>query len=81
MRVTVIGDRAALHRSEKGFVDESWRRFLASLPVARAVAKLGYAFDRAELEPCYIQPLQLLAAEPTDAEIVAAAGTGLATRV
>jgi hypothetical protein len=66
---------AALHRSEKGFVDEGWRRFLASLPVARAVAKLGYAYDRAELEPCYIQPLQLLAPEPTDAEIVARLGT------
>jgi len=50
---------AALHRSEKGFVDEAWRRFLASLPAARTVAKLGYSFDRAEVEPCYIQPLLL----------------------
>ena len=33
---------AALHRSEKGFSDEPWRRFLASLPIARSVAKLGY---------------------------------------
>ncbi len=65
---------AALHRSEKGFVDEGWRRFLASLPVARAVAKLGYAFERADLEPCSVQPLQLLAPEPTDAEIVARLG-------
>ncbi|RLT39266.1 MAG: hypothetical protein DWI57_10560 [Chloroflexi bacterium] len=60
---------AALHRSEKGFVDEAWRRFLASLPVARTVAKLGYAFDRAEVEPCYIQPLMLDAQEPSDGEI------------
>ena len=62
---------AGLHRSEKGFVDESWRRFLTSLPVARAVAKLGYSFDRAELEPCYIQPLQLDVPEPSDDEIAA----------
>lgn len=60
---------AAMHRSEKGFVDEAWRRFLASLPVARSVAKLGYSFDRAEVEPCYIQPLILDAAEPSDGEI------------
>jgi hypothetical protein len=60
---------AALHRSEKGFVDETWRRFLASLPVARSVAKLGYSFDRAELEPTYIQPLLLNVPEPTDGEI------------
>ena len=39
-------DRDAGHggpaRSEKGFVDEPWRRFLASIPVAAAVVKLGY---------------------------------------
>jgi len=60
---------AGLHRSEKGFVDEGWRRFLASLPVARSVVKLGYSFDRAEVEPCYIQPLLLELAEPSDTEI------------
>ena len=60
---------AAIHRSEKGFVDESWRRFLASLPVARTVAKLGYSFDRAQVEPCYIQPLLLDAREPSDGGI------------
>ena len=42
---------AVLARSEKGFVDEPWRRFLASIPVARAVVKLGYQTDRARLEP------------------------------
>lgn len=60
---------AAIHRSEKGFVDETWRRFLASLPVARSVAKLGYSFDRAEVEPCYLQPLLLDVPEPSDSEI------------
>jgi hypothetical protein len=65
---------AAFARSEKGFVDEPWRRFLASLPVARAVVKLGYQTDRARLEPCYIQPLLLNVREPSDAEIAAALG-------
>jgi len=65
---------ASMHRSEKGFVDEGWRRFLASLPIARAVAKFGYSFDRAELEPCYIQPLRLDVKEPSDEEISARLG-------
>ena len=60
---------AAIHRSEKGFVDETWRRFMASIPVARAVVKLGYAFDRAELEPVYVRPLLLDVPEPADEEI------------
>ena len=50
-------------------MDETWRRFLASLPVARSVAKLGYSFERAELEPTYVQPLMLDVPEPTDGEI------------
>jgi hypothetical protein len=60
---------AAIHRSEKGLVDETWRRFLASLPVARSVAKLGYSFERSEVEPCYLQPLLLDVPEPSDGEI------------
>jgi hypothetical protein len=55
-------------------VDEPWRRFLASLPVARAVVKLGYQTDRARLEPCYIQPLLLNVREPADIEIATALG-------
>ena len=55
-------------------MDEPWRRFLASLPVARAVVKLGYQTDRARLEPCYIQPLLLNVREPSDTEIAAALG-------
>lgn len=66
---------AALHRSEKGFVDESWRRFLASLPVAHSVVKLGYAMTRGEMEPTYIRPSMLDAPEPTDGEIAARLGT------
>ena len=55
-------------------MDEPWRRFLASLPVARMVVKLGYQADRARLEPTYIEPLLLEAPEPSDEEIVAALG-------
>ena len=42
--------------SSGGLYRRGWRRFLASLPVARSVVKLGYAFDRAQLEPVYLQP-------------------------
>ena len=59
---------------EKGFVDEPWRRFLASLPVARAVVKLGYRPTAPGWSRCYIQPLLLEAPEPSDEEIVAALG-------
>jgi len=65
---------AALARSEKGFVDEPWRRFLASIPVARAVVKLGYQADRARLEPVYVQPLLLNVREPSDEDIEAVLG-------
>ncbi len=65
---------AALHRSEKGFVDETWRRFLASMPVGRSVVKLGYAMDRGAVEPAYIQPLMLDVPEPTDRKIAARLG-------
>jgi len=65
---------AALARSEKGFVDEPWRRFLASIPVARAVVKLGYTTDRAQVEPVYIQPLLLDVPAPSRDEIVARLG-------
>ena len=65
---------AALHRSEKGFVDETWRRFLASLPVGRSVVKLGYAFERGEMEPAYVNPWQLDVPEPVDRDIAARLG-------
>ncbi len=41
-----------------------------SLPVARIVVKLGYPFDRAEVEPTYVHPLILDTQEPSDGEIV-----------
>ena len=64
----------AIHRSPKGFTDEGWRRFLASIPVARAVAKLGYNFHRSKVEPVYIQPKFLNIDEPNDVDIEARLG-------
>lgn len=65
---------AALARSEKGLVDERWRRFMASLPIGRAVVRLGYTSDRSRMEPIYIEPLALQVPEPTTDEIVAKLG-------
>jgi len=65
---------AAIARSEKGFVDEVWRRFLASLPIGRMVGRLGYARDRAQIEPFLFEPLPVAAAEPSDEEIEAKLG-------
>ena len=64
----------ALARSPKGLVDEPWRRFLGSIPIARAVVKLGYQTERARLEPCYIEPLLLDVPAPARDEIVARLG-------
>lgn len=65
---------AAIARSEKGFVDETWRRFLARLAVGQAVCRLGYSPEMADLEPMLIRPLMLQVPEPTDEEIAARLG-------
>ncbi len=59
-----------LHKSPMGFTDEPWRRFLATLPKARSVVKLGYTFNRSEMEPVYVRPKLLDVREPTDEEII-----------
>ncbi|MEM2265367.1 MAG: serine-rich protein [Candidatus Hadarchaeales archaeon] len=60
---------AALARSEKGFVDETWRRFLARLPVGRMVGRFGYSRNMSRQEPVFFEPLMLLVKEPDDGEI------------
>ena len=67
---------AAIARSEKGFMDEEWRRFLARLPVAQSVARFGYSFEIAEQEPVLFRPLMLQVPEPIDEEIAAVMGEG-----
>lgn len=61
---------AALARSEKGLVDELWRRFLARIAVGQFVGRFGYSRDLADMEPVLFQPLLLNLPEPTDEEIV-----------
>ena len=56
----------ALARSEKGFVDEPWRRWLARLPWAQMTVRLGYTPDQAEMEPVKIRPAMLALPKPDD---------------
>ena len=60
---------AHLALSEKGFVDEHYKRFLSRMEVARSVVKLGYSTDRRDVQPVLAEPLMVPAREPTDAEI------------
>ncbi|MCY4522432.1 MAG: serine-rich protein [Caldilineaceae bacterium] len=60
---------ASLHRSEKSLTDEQFRKFISRVPVARAIVKLGYSDVPSEVEPAYIRPWMLEAAEPTDPDI------------
>jgi len=60
---------SSMHRSEKGLVDEQWRKFLSRLPVARQVVKLGYALQSSAVEPVHMQPWLLDVEEPSDAQI------------
>ena len=65
---------SALAKSEKGFTDEAWRRFLSDLATGQFICRLGYAKDRYRLRPMLMQPLMLHAPEPDDAAIEAALG-------
>jgi hypothetical protein len=56
-------------RSEKGFVDEPWRRWLARMPWAQSMVRLGYTSDQAELEPMKIRPAMLALPKPNDAAL------------
>jgi len=60
---------AHLARNTKGFVNTQYDRFLARMPVAMAVAKLGYSMDIGDIEPFLIRPLMLSVEEPSDEEI------------
>ena len=65
---------SALARSEKGFRDEEWRRFLDDMPVGMAVGRFPYTTERKLQRPLLFRPLMLEAPEPTDAEIAATLG-------
>ncbi len=65
---------SALAKSEKGFVDEPWRRFISDQNIGMMLGRLPYSFDRAEMRPFLMRPLILNAGEPMDAEIAAKLG-------
>ena len=60
---------AAIAKSEKGFVDEPWRRFLADEGIGMLLGRLPYTMDRAQMRPFLMRPLILNADEPTDIAI------------
>lgn len=60
---------SALARSEKGFRDEEWRRFVDDMPIGMAIGRFPYTQNRANQRPFLFRPLMLDVSEPTDAEI------------
>ncbi|GIV65208.1 MAG: hypothetical protein KatS3mg046_468 [Bellilinea sp.] len=60
---------SALARSEKGFVDEPWRRFLADEHIGMVIGRFPYAHSREQQLPVLFRPLILDVPEPTDEEI------------
>jgi len=60
---------AHLALSEKGFVDEHYKRFISRMEVAKSIIKLGYSMERGDVQPMLAEALMVPAREPTDAEI------------
>jgi hypothetical protein len=65
---------SALARSEKGFRDEEWRRFVDDMPIGMAIGRFPYTTRREMQRPILFKPLMLDVSEPTDAEIEAVLG-------
>jgi hypothetical protein len=65
---------SGLARSEKGFHDEPWRRFLSDLPIGMIIGRLPYTSDRELQRPFLFRPLMLNVPEPTDEEIACRLG-------
>lgn len=60
---------SALARSEKGFRDEEWRRFVSDIPIGMSIGRFPYTTTR-ELQRAFLfRPLLLDVREPSDAEI------------
>lgn len=60
---------SALARSEKGFHDEPWRRFLTNENIGMLIGRFPYIDSREYQQPLLFRPLMLDVPEPTDAEI------------
>jgi hypothetical protein len=65
---------SALARSEKGFRDEEWRRFIDDMSVGMAIGRFPYTSTRKFQRPILFRPLMLEVPEPTDDEIAARLG-------
>jgi hypothetical protein len=65
---------SALARSEKGFVDEPWRRFLDDQPIGMVIGRFPYVHKRELQLPFLFRPLMLDVPEPSDEEIEAKLG-------
>jgi hypothetical protein len=62
---------AALAKSEKGFTDEEYKRFVSRMPRAMAICKLGYGWETYELDAMLTRPRMVTGGEPSDAELLA----------
>jgi len=60
---------SALARSEKGFRDEEWRRFVDDIPIGMVIGRFPYTMEREAQRPVLFRPLMLDVPEPTDEEI------------
>jgi hypothetical protein len=60
---------SALARSEKGFRDEEWRRFIDDMSVGMAIGRFPYTATRKFQRPVLFRPLMLEVQEPTNEEI------------
>ncbi len=66
---------AHIGRSEKGFVNTEYKRYLARIPIKMAVVKLGYSDDVTQMEPVLANPMYVPGPEPDDGQIVTRLGT------
>jgi hypothetical protein len=60
---------SALARSEKGFRDEEWRRFVDDIPIGMTIGRFPYTTTREAQRPFLFRPLMLDVPEPKDSEI------------
>jgi len=66
---------AHIGRSEKGFVNTEYKRYLGRIPIKMAMVKLGYTDDVTQMEPILVNPTYVPGNEPNDTEIVKKLGT------
>ncbi|MBI9045820.1 MAG: serine-rich protein [Anaerolineaceae bacterium] len=65
---------SALARSEKGFHDEPWRRFLTDMEIGMSIGRFPYEFNRENQQPFLFKALLLDVEEPDDDMVAAKLG-------